>query len=435
MPNNIRIICKCILVGTYLATIAAIILLSISYWILKNTYVGPRLMAAVVALACVVIAHLLARRGHYKAVAYLLVFFYGSVAAGIAWMWGPHNRMGLLLFGLVIVLSGILLSAKHTLMAAAAVCLLLLSINTAIVLDWHSPNAAAASLPTYGDIAAYCAVFSVIALVSWLYNKTMERSLAQAKAAEMALRRQQATLKQEVQKRTDELHKSQLKELEQLYRVAELGQLGVNLLHDLANHLTALSLEIEDMQSKQRTKAANTASEIMAYLHNVVDSTRARLHGGKPKRSFDIAEKINETLACLSYKAASCKVAINWQSPTGRWTYKGDPASFSQALTILINNAIDAYAQAKSQSPHTVTIGLQRSKTHLTITIADSGKGVPKTKQKEIFKPFTSAKKQGLGLGLYLAKQAIEGQFSGSLGLNTHAKQTEFIIKLPRNHV
>src|SRR4051812_21420069 len=102
-------------------------------------------------------------------------------------------------------------------------------------------------MSSFGDVLAYCVGFGMLALVSWLYNREMERSLRQAQGAEAALLQQKATLEVEVEKRTEELRQAQLEEMQQMYRFAELGQLGVTLLHGLANHLTALTLEIEGL--------------------------------------------------------------------------------------------------------------------------------------------------------------------------------------------
>lgn len=56
------------------------------------------------ALIYALIAHLLLIRGRYHMVAYMLIGFYGFLASGIVWRWGVDTPMGILLFGLVIVL-------------------------------------------------------------------------------------------------------------------------------------------------------------------------------------------------------------------------------------------------------------------------------------------------------------------------------------------
>lgn len=66
----------------------------------------------------------------------------------------------------------------------------------------------------------------------------------------------------------------------------------------------------------------------------------------------------------------------------------------------------------------------------MIIRISDWGRGIAKSKRKQLFKPHHSSKKTGLGLGLYIAKQIAEMQFGGTIALSPRTDQTEFIVKL-----
>ncbi len=433
--RNSKLICQVVLVGTY----SAIVVIALLLWINVsfNHQAQSLLSLAVCGIALVYIAatHLLGQFNRYVAVSYLLVVFYLLLATGIVWVWGINTPIGPLLFGVVIVLAGIVLTGKHSLFAAIASGLVLAGVQTAGTLQWHTPDTSwTNTVSSYGDALAYCVVFSMLALISWLYNREIEHSLAQAKQAEAALLQQKATLKLQVKQRTAELRQAQLKEMQQMYRFAELGQLGVTLLHDLANHLTALTLEIEGLKSKAHSKAVARAQEIISYLEGVVDSTRERLHGGAQMRTFTLARKIDEVVAFLQTKATKTNVAIIWEPPTSLWKHKGDPDSLSQAIAIIMNNAIDAYGAeptAASAKPRQVVISLERNNRQIIIKIGDWGKGISKSQRRHLFKPFHGTKSTGLGIGLFIAKQTIETQFTGTITLNTRSDHTEFIIKLP----
>lgn len=114
------------------------------------------------------------------------------------------------------------------------------------------------------------------------------------------------------------------------------------------------------------------------------------------------------------------------------WKYLGDPASLSQVIAITINNAIDAYSgMSVPVKEQRVRVILRRSGKYIVVEVADWGKGISKRAQKHLFKPTSSTKKAGLGLGLYIAKQIINMQFSGSIAVNPRSDYTEFTIKLP----
>jgi signal transduction histidine kinase len=430
--RNRRIICNAAIIGTYIIIGTATLLLGIRLCMGLTTSRLVLFCICLVAFVYIIGAHVLAHKARYLAASYMIVAFYTLLASGIIWTWGINTPTGLLLFGLVIVLAGILLTARHALYMAIVVGVILLGLQTGHVLGIYNPDTSwHAGDSSFGDVFAYWAVCGMLALASWLYNREMERSLDQAIRAEKALLKQKATLELQVRRRTSQLRKSQLEELQQMYRVTELGQIGISLLHDLANNLTALQIEIEGIDTGRKNENVEHARQITHYLGDIVESTRSRIHGVQHKRTFNIIEKTNETIAFLRYKANAAKVEIDWQQPAKSWRFSGDPVGFGQVLTLLISNAIDAYESTPPQIRRQVAFSLQRTKTDFIISIGSWSKIDPKI-QETIFKPFSSSKKTGMGLGLYMAKQTIVGQFGGTLTLHASNHYTEFIITLPR---
>lgn len=432
--RNREVICNVVLFGTLLVIAAISSLLWFDLNLTHSPQVISRLLLCGFAFLYIAITYLLLRQKYYFAAAYAIVLFYTLLATGIVWSWGINTPIGPLIFGLVVVLAGILLAARQALVAALTCSVILLSIQTVFTLGWYVPDLSwTDGRSNFSDVLAYCTVFWMLALVSWLYSQKMERLLADAKNAEAALLQQKATLKTQVKERTAELREVQLKEMEQMYRFTELGQLGVTLLHDLANHLTALTLEIDGLQNTQQSMALARARKIIQYLGSTVDSTRERLHGATQNRPFNVVQVAREAITFSRYKAAKTGVTIDWHPPTGSWEYIGDPTCLCQAIVIVTNNAIDAYANTgTSQShDHRVVVALEKNDAHIIIRISDWGKGISQNKRKLLFKPFHGTKKSGLGVGLFIAQQTIESQFGGTITLNPPGDHTEFTIKLP----
>lgn len=431
--RNSRRICQVAIGGTYLVTGFATVLLGISSWMDFTPGILVPLSVCVLAFAYIIGTHRLVQKGRYHTAAYMILGFYTILATGIIWAWGINTPMGPLLFGLVVVLAGILLTARHALYVMGIVGTILVILQTCQSLGLYTPNTSwiiNAGHSNFGDVFGYWAIYGMLALASWLYNREMESSLAQAKRAEKALLRQKATLELQVQRRTKQLQESQLEELQQMYRVTELGQIGISLLHDLANNLTALQLEIEGLEGEQKSDNITHARQITHYLGDIVDSTRSRIHGVPHKRTFDIIKKTNDTIAFLRYKATKSNVDINWRPPSRGLRYYADPVSFSQVLTLLISNAIDAYEHSPTRTQRQVDLTMHRGDSQLTITIGSWSK-IDKKMRANLFKPFNSSKKTGMGLGLYIAKQTIASQLGGTLSLRTNNHYTVFIITLP----
>lgn len=86
---------------------------------------------------------------------------------------------------------------------------------------------------------------------------------------------------------------------------------------------------------------------------------------------------------------------------------------FEWAIENIIKNAMDAIKSSTTKAY--VSIKLHRVSNEIFVDIKDSGTGIEKKYQKEIFKPGYSTKKRGWGLGLSLTKRIIEDYHKGKL--------------------
>jgi two-component system, NtrC family, sensor kinase len=105
----------------------------------------------------------------------------------------------------------------------------------------------------------------------------------------------------------------------------------------------------------------------------------------------------------------------------------------NQVFMALINNAIDAIAQAPPAQP-TIAIQTQLCDDQtITIGICDNGIGIPEAIQTQIFNPFFTTKPvgQGTGLGLAICHQIIAQHDGEIICRSDAADRTEFIIYLP----
>jgi two-component system, sporulation sensor kinase D len=102
---------------------------------------------------------------------------------------------------------------------------------------------------------------------------------------------------------------------------------------------------------------------------------------------------------------------------------------FSWVIENLIKNAIDAM---ESEGELRVYCEYSPDMKHIYIDISDTGKGIPKSRQKLVFKPGFTTKSRGWGLGLTLAKRIIENYHNGKIFVrqSVQGKGTTFRIVL-----
>lgn len=95
----------------------------------------------------------------------------------------------------------------------------------------------------------------------------------------------------------------------------------------------------------------------------------------------------------------------------------------------LCKNAIDAMNGAGS-----ITVTVSQNDSKAFVEIADTGKGIPKSKHKRVFEPGYTTKKRGWGLGLSLAKRIMEQYHKGRIFVKQSApgKGTTFRMELKK---
>lgn len=89
---------------------------------------------------------------------------------------------------------------------------------------------------------------------------------------------------------------------------------------------------------------------------------------------------------------------------------------FEWAIENMIKNSIDAIENKSGK----ITVDLKidaDDENNICIDITDTGKGITKKQQKDIFKPGFSTKKRGWGLGLNFSKRIVEEFHNGKLEL------------------
>lgn len=423
--------------GTLVITAFLFLLLIADYVFLANVHILNQLILAAFSVVSVAVIYILWRRRHYWLSARLLVLFYGFISVVIVSLWGTGVPLGILLMGLVIILAGILLGTRYALRVAVISAFGLFLVQFAAsegVYVSHLPSQQ--SEGSFGEILTYSLLFAMISMIAWLFNRQSERALKKAHRAELALQEEKELLAIRVKERTLELQAAQVEEMQNLYRFAELGQLSTALLHDLANHLTALTLNIDDLQESQYSDSVKRARQNIRYLDSMVSQVREQLEGSRDIKRFNIASKIKDMIRLSQQKAINHNVTIIEPRIINRKPYfvKGDMVRFNQVATILISNAIDSYEGMPQTGERTVKVDLTHDTEAITLTVEDWGKGIPKEKRETIFQPFFSTKEHGMGIGLFIARQTVKKHFGGTLALDSSTDHTRFILELPRQH-
>jgi len=340
-----------------------------------------------------------------------------------------------LTFALGIVVAGVLISGRVGLFTAAATSALVIvlgKLQSAHVL--HSDLTWLQQPVRTGDAIGYAAVFIVIGLVSWLANREIDKSLHRARTSESALEHERDTLEFRVVERTQEIERIQLQRMLEMQRFAEFGRFSAGFLHDVANPLTAASLNLQQLGEESRSHVLQDVQRSLGYLERYIEAARKQLQSESELKTFPVNVEMQQVVAILALKAQRADTPITIKC-SKRYQLFGDPVKFSQLIANLIANAIEAYAGLSAQrSNRGVLVTMSRSDGALVLTVRDNGVGITDSDMAEIFNPFYSTKQvsgRGTGIGLSMVKQIAEKDFNGSAMVVSNPRDgTQFVVRL-----
>lgn len=435
-----EVVLNYLLAGMIVLSAAALIDTLAVFMIARHGFLLSRILSNAVTVLLLLILYRAARYPKlHAAVAFALLLFIAAAGSLVAYQWGVLNSNSLLLFSLAVVMAGVLISARFSLYVAIYVVAVLAGLEYIETQGISHPNLSwLDTKPTLSDIIGFSVILLIIASVSWLFNRQMEQALRRARRSERALEKQKVMLEIKVRERTEELEASQLEQLQELYRFAELGRLSTALFHDLANHLTNVSIDIEGLARASESDIMQRIQKNVRHIDSVVKRVRQQIQGKTAVEVFDVTGEITEVTKLLSPTAASAGVTIKLETDTVRpgLLYRGDILRFRQIILNTLSNGIEAYgSRQREQELRTVTVRVRRSNRMLLIDVADRGVGVAHGDLRKIFEPFYSTKAKGLGIGLFIVKQVVEQDFGGTIDVESSSHDgTVFHIKLPKSY-
>ena len=166
----------------------------------------------------------------------------------------------------------------------------------------------------------------------------------------------------------------------------------------------------------------------MDRIQNIVGSMRGYSTGSMDRTEINLLEAIEDALTILDWKRKERNIEISFKrrEPIKILGY----TSLNQVLVNILDNAIDAVEPSQGK----IAIDIYEDHGKAMLTIEDNGAGIPPDVLPQIFDPFLTTKPAGAGtgLGLFIAKDIVELQHSGRIGVkSTLGQGTVFSVELP----
>ena len=218
------------------------------------------------------------------------------------------------------------------------------------------------------------------------------------------------------------------RKLKQHERLALLGQMTAQMAHQIKTPLAVLAGQAQmlarhlntDMALKDQAEAIyHEARDLAKQINEISNFYKEREPYFKDVELCRLLDDVKKRLDSLDH---SCEISIECPDEI---TIETDPGLLQNLLFLLGQNALSSETAASLLS-----ISAVKDNEQVTIRVKDNGAGVPEAMRDKLFEPFASTKGEGLGLGLFLARD-LTRQMGGSIELEEVEQGASFRLNFP----
>lgn len=296
------------------------------------------------------------------------------------------------------------------------------------------------SFINYELIRRIIIIFLFFSIIGTSFLLISRRNNKKLKVAQEEIKQFNLTLKEQVAKEVSKNQTQQLLLLQQS-RLAQMGEMISMIAHQWRQPLSSINATVlvmdmkiskENIANKQfLDKEFNDIESLTKHMSETIDDFKDFFRPEKEKVLINLQNTIEETLKLI-------KPILNHNSITVEIKNEayiellGYPNELGQVILNIITNAKDAFLLNNQKENKIISINLSEKNNKIFISIQDNAGGIDNDIIENIFNPYfsTKSKKNGTGLGLYIAKVIIEGHMNGKLNVRNKDKGALFQIEL-----
>jgi signal transduction histidine kinase len=229
-------------------------------------------------------------------------------------------------------------------------------------------------------------------------------------------------------------------ELAHIGRVSALGELTGSLAHELNQPLTAILNNAEVAQQHleadviEVAKLQDILSDIVAddkRAAGVIRRLRTMLKKGELEHvPLDVNDIVREVTDLVRHDTILRDIPVRLELGAGLPMVRGDRAQLQQVVLNLVLNGLEATSGSNGRA-RGLLIRTSAGDKEVIVAIEDAGTGIDTAHVDRLFDPFYTTKREGLGMGLSIARTII-GAHGGDLrGSNNAGGGATFAFTLP----
>jgi two-component system sensor kinase FixL len=219
-----------------------------------------------------------------------------------------------------------------------------------------------------------------------------------------------------------------------------MGEMASALAHDLNQPLSAIA----NYMKGSRRLLENSPGESATLLRDAMDKAAAQalrageiirrlrdfVARGESERRVEDVKKLVEEASALALVGAKDKgIRVHFQFDPRVDFVLADKVQIQQVLLNLMRNAIEAMEDTDNRE--LVVSTAQAPENLVAISVADTGAGISPEISAQLFQPFITTKRQGMGVGLSISRTIIEAHGGSIAPRPNPGGGTVFCFTLP----
>jgi two-component system sensor kinase FixL len=220
------------------------------------------------------------------------------------------------------------------------------------------------------------------------------------------------TERQKTEARLQELQS----DLVHISRLTAMGEMASTLAHEINQPLAAIANYLKgsrrllesgaDDRSAMLRDAIGKAADQALRAGQIIRHLRDFVARGESERRVESVKKLVEEASALALVGVKDKgVRVRFQFDPAVDLVLADKVQIQQVLFNLIRNAVEA--MESSPKRELIVSTAEAGQDMIAISVADTGSGIAPDAMSQLFQPFFTTKRQGMGVGLSISRTIV----------------------------
>ncbi len=215
-----------------------------------------------------------------------------------------------------------------------------------------------------------------------------------------------------------------------------LAKLSTSIAHEIRNPLSAIShaaqlLGEEEGMDEGQERLVDIIRKQSKRMNGIIENILQMSRREKSQvELLQLEPWLQELLAEFQGAYTESRFELQLPGGDGTVTILFDRSQLHQVLWKLMENALQHLGKDNATPLLALHLEVERDSGYCILSVEDNGKGIPEDKVGQIFEPFYTTRKEGTGLGLYIARQLCEANQAELTVESRPGQGTRFRIRM-----